>query len=63
MSGFRMLASLDRFIKKIVIKNILFMPKRSRLGDKKHSKSGQICPVLEWLENRTYLSGFRMVKD
>ena len=31
MSGFRM-ASLDRFIKKRVIKNILFMPKRSRLA-------------------------------
>ncbi len=24
------------------------MPKRSRLGDKKHSKTGEICPVLGW---------------
>jgi hypothetical protein len=31
MSGFGMVASLDRFIKKRVIKNILFMTKRSRL--------------------------------
>jgi hypothetical protein len=30
-SGFRMVTSLDRFIKKRVIKNILFLTKRSRL--------------------------------
>ncbi len=51
--------SLDRFIKKIAIKNILFMPKRSSLAGKMsgpdfewwqpscfyHLKTGQICPV------------------
>jgi hypothetical protein len=30
-SGFRMVASLDRFIKKRVMNKIFFMPKRSRL--------------------------------
>jgi hypothetical protein len=35
--GFRMVASLDRFIKKRAIKNILFMPKWSRLELKKTS--------------------------
>ncbi len=38
---------LDRFIKKRVIKNILFMPKRSSFGP---------------FENRTNSSGFRMVR-
>jgi hypothetical protein len=42
MSGFWMVASLDRFTKKRVIKNILLMTKRSRLAKEK-------SPV--WLSN------------
>jgi hypothetical protein len=62
--------SLDRFIKKRVIKNIFFIIKRSSLY---HLKSRLISPVFECirkpaifvrfsnaLENRPYLSGFRM---
>jgi hypothetical protein len=36
-SGFQMVASLDRFIKKIIMNKIFLMPKRSRLEVKKTS--------------------------
>jgi hypothetical protein len=58
-SGFRMVASLDRFIKKRVIKNNLFMPKRSRLVRKNIRSGLQMVSAILFLpfESRTYLSG------
>jgi hypothetical protein len=48
LSGFWMV-SLDCFIKKRVIKNILFMPKRSRLEVKKKLWSGFQMVKTRWL--------------
>jgi hypothetical protein len=42
------MASLDRFVKKRAIKNILFMPKRSRLEVKKN-----FGPAFKWFDSRT----------
>jgi hypothetical protein len=56
-SGFQMVTSLDRFMKKSVITNILFMTKRSRLAkENKFFRSGfqmalatgRFCLVFEW---------------
>jgi hypothetical protein len=63
LSGFQM-ASLDRFIKKRVIKNMLFMTKQSRLEVKKTLvrilKSGhRKCPKNDHL--KTGRSDFRML--
>jgi hypothetical protein len=48
-SGFRMVASLDRFIKKRAIKNILFMPNWSRLEVKKLRSGFQMVKTKWWL--------------
>ncbi len=60
--------SLDRFIKKRVIKNILFMPKRSRLvvrnSDRISDAFGRLCPVRIFVRNSNFvrysLFGFRI---
>jgi hypothetical protein len=43
--GFKWSTSLDSFVNKRVIANILFMTKRSSLY---HSKTGPFGPVFEW---------------
>jgi hypothetical protein len=40
LSGYRIFTKLDRFIHKRVIKNVLFMPKRSSLAESGYQKSG-----------------------
>jgi hypothetical protein len=53
-SGFQLVASLDRFIKKILMNKIFFMPKWSRLEVKK-LRSGFQMVKTKWrpFDNRT----------
>jgi hypothetical protein len=50
VSHFEWFTSLDRLMKKRVIKNILFMPKRSRLVDlKSGQKTSGLSPFENWI--------------
>jgi hypothetical protein len=58
-SGFGMVASLDSFIKKRVIINILFMTKGSRLAEEKVRSGFQVVAAILFLpsESRTNIVG------
>jgi hypothetical protein len=54
------MASLDRFFKEKAIKNILLIPKWSRLEVKNFGPVFECKMAAKPFENRTKLSGFRM---